>query len=220
MEALRSGRIPIQRLEDAIRRRRSALARVSPGDESEGPLVTAADLALEEQLVESSLIRLSAREISPAAGLNLIRVDGVLPCPPLDSSAPAITQPLAHGFRPVLIHGQGVSPWQDQPESPLALERLGDGPVLLQLFLRGNPFRGDRDSREPWGAAVLQLQRLKRLAGLLIYGSPYLWEELQPLLNSTIPALYSPGQMPVAQRLALGQLLPESAAGFSADFTD
>ena len=220
VEALRSGRIPIQRLEDAIRRRRSALARVSPGDESEGPLVTAADLALEEQLVESSLIRLSAREISPAAGLNLIRVDGVLPCPPLDSSAPAITQPLAHGFRPVLIHGQGVSPWQDQPESPLALERLGDGPVLLQLFLRGNPFRGDRDSREPWGAAVLQLQRLKRLAGLLIYGSPYLWEELQPLLNSTIPALYSPGQMPVAQRLALGQLLPESAAGFSADFTD
>ena len=218
--ALSSGRIPIQRLEDAIRRRRSALEHVSAGDESDGPLVTAAELALEEQLVESSLIRLSPREISPATGLNLIRVDGVLPCPPLDSNAPAITQPQAHGFRPVLIHGQGVSPWQDESESPLALERLGDGPVLLQLFLRGNPFRGDRDSREPWRAAVLQLQRLKRLAGLLIYGSPYLWEELQPLLNSTVPALYSPGQMPVAQRLALRELLPDSSAGFSADFTD
>ena len=218
--ALSSGRIPVQRLEDAIRRRRSALAHVSPGDEADSPLVTAADLALEEQLVESSLIRLSTRVISPATGLNLIRVDGVLPCPPLDSSAPAITQPQAHGFRPVLIHGQGVSPWQDQAESPLALERLGDGPVLLQLFLRGNPFRGDRDGREPWTAVVLQLQRLKRLARLLIYGSPYLWEELQPLLDSTIPAIYSPGQMPLAQRLALGQLLPESTAGFSADFTD
>ena len=80
--------------------------------------------------------------------------------------------------------------------------------------------RRRRDCREPWRAAVLQLQRLKRLAGLLIYGSPYLWEELQPLLDSTLPALYSPGQMPVAQRLALRELLPDSSAGFSADFTD
>ena len=86
-----------------------------------------------------------------------------------------------------------------------------------------------RSARERSLAAQKQLEEeeelvtnklMKRLAGLLIYGSPYLWEELQPLLNSTIPALYSPGQMPVAQRLALGQLLPESAAGFSADFTD
>ena len=32
---------------------------------------------------------------------------------------------------------------------------------------------------EPWLAAVRQLQRLDRLAGLLVYGSPYLWEQLQ-----------------------------------------
>jgi beta-glucosidase len=120
-----------------------------------------------------------------------------------------------------VIHSQGISPWQHQTDAPLALDRLGEGPVLLQLFMRGNPFRGSQDSIEPWSAVVQQLQRLDRLAGLVIYGSPYVWEQLKTVLNPDIPAAYSPGQMPEAQRQVLTTLLNHSHTTTSnADFTD
>jgi beta-glucosidase len=87
--------------------------------------------------------------------------------------------------------------------------------------MRGNPFRGSQDSIEPWSAAVQQLQRLDRLAGLVIYGSPYVWEQLKTVLNTDIPAAYSPGQMPEAQRQVLKTLLTHSHTTTSnADFTD
>jgi beta-glucosidase len=92
------------------------------------------------------------------------------------------------------------------PEQPLELERLGAGPVLLQLFVRGNPFRGSADSVEPWPAVIQQLQAAQRLAGLAVYGSPYLWESLRPLLRQGMPAAWSPGQMPLAQTVLLRQL--------------
>ena len=139
----------------------------------------------------------------------------------MNGAAPALRLPQQHGFRSVVIHGQGVSPWQDDPEAPLALERLGDGPVLLQLFLRGNPFRGERDRQEPWRAAVQQLQRLDRLAGLIVYGSPYLWSELRSVLAPSIAAAFSPGQMPEAQRQLLSSLLQHPSDSLqSRDFTD
>ena len=157
-----------------------------------------------------------------------MRVDGVLACPQLSGTAPALRTPEAAGYRSVILHGQGVSPWHASPDAPLALERLGSDPVLLQLFLRGNPFRGGQDTREPWRAAVLQLQQLNRLAGLVVYGSPYLWEELSAVLNPAVPAAYSPGQMPEAQHQVLnklfgGALAADTAAANTtagADFTD
>jgi beta-glucosidase len=95
--------------------------------------------------------------------------------------------------------------------------------VLLQLFVRGNPFRGSAGSAEPWAAALRQLVAAGQLAGLVVYGSPYLWEELRPLLPDGVPGVYSPGQMPLAQAEALNQLgrglgLGDTDAG--AGFTD
>jgi len=219
-QAIAQGRIPIQRLHEALRRRREALARVQPS--SPGlPLPTPAERELEQQLVTASLEQSFIAPIPPGEGINLIRVDAAWPCPALNGAAPALRLPQQHGFRSVVIHGQGVSPWQDDPEAPLALERLGDGPVLLQLFLRGNPFRGERDRQEPWRAAVQQLQRLDRLAGLIVYGSPYLWEELRSVLAPSIAAAFSPGQMPEAQRQLLTSLLQQPSDSLqSRDFTD
>ncbi len=78
--------------------------------------------------------------------------------------------------------------------------------MLLQLFVRGNPFRGSAGGDEPWPAAIAQLLRSGRLGGLAIYGSPYLWEALLPLLPEPLPAAYSPGQMPRAQAWLLARL--------------
>jgi beta-glucosidase len=78
--------------------------------------------------------------------------------------------------------------------------------VLLQLFVRGNPFRGSASASEPWPDVIRQLQTAHRLAGVVVYGSPYLWQSLQPALHPGVSAAYSPGQMPLAQAEALKQL--------------
>ena len=128
------------------------------------------------------------------AGVNLIRVDNSLQCPALPLNAPALIRPQAAGWRPWRIDDQSP-PWN-----------LPEEKVLLQLFVRGNPFRAGKNSRENWPELVQQLIGQQRLAGLVVYGSPYLWQELQALLPTELPAAYSPGQMPAAQAMALAQL--------------
>ena len=55
----------------------------------------------------------------------------------------------------------------------------------------------------------------------MVYGSPYLWEQLEACLDPGIPAAYSPGQMPEAQRHLLSSLLVGSEASLrSGEFTD
>ena len=184
-------------------------------------MVTAADQALEADLVRNSLT-INGATVAAGKGINLVRVDSLLPsAAALGGWSPALRIPESQGFRSVVLHGEGLSPWSGQPEAPLALERLGDGPVLLQLFLRGNPFRAGRDAQEPWAAAIQQLNALSRLAGVVIYGSPYLWDSLQAVLPSNCPAAYSAGQMQEAQRQVLTALFPTSSEhGSDSAFTD
>ena len=224
-EAFSSGRLPEQRLETSLQRRRQALDRIqapqAPDQPQDTPLPSEAERTLEQELVAACLHLQPSTGIKASQGVNLIRVDGLFPCAVLSGTAPALRLPEGQGFKSLVIHSQGISPWQQQTDAPLALDRLGEGPVLLQLFMRGNPFRGTRDSIEPWSAAVQQLQSLHRLAGLVIYGSPYVWEQLKTVLNPDIPAAYSPGQMPEAQRQVLTTLLNHShTTTGNADFTD
>ena len=224
-ESFSSGRLPKQRLEDSLQRRRQALDRIqapqAPDQPQDTPLPSEAERTLEQELVAACLHLQPSTGIKASQGVNLIRVDGLFPCAVLSGTAPALRLPEGQGFKSLVIHSQGISPWQQQTDAPLALDRLGEGPVLLQLFMRGNPFRGSQDSIEPWSAAVQQLQRLHRLAGLVIYGSPYVWEQLKTVLNPDIPAAYSPGQMPEAQRQVLTTLLNHShTTTGNADFTD
>ncbi len=217
--AFSDGRLPMERLEEALQRRRQALAKVATT--TTAAIASEDDRELERELVAACSTIQCAAGISASSGVNLIRVDGVFPCPALSGDAPALQLPQRLGLASVVIHGQGVSPWQNNADAPLALERIGSGPVLLQLFVRGNPFRGHRDGREPWLAAVRQLQRLDRLAGLVVYGSPYLWEQLKAGLDPEIPAAYCPGQMPEAQRHVLTTLLrPAEASAHNGEFTD
>lgn len=247
--AIDSGAIPRQRLEASLERRERALAAVGPatgqlaqpaspeigptwggpsGDPN-GPLVSPAEAALARELVELSLeVRGPAKGSSPSdppaplpagPGLNLIRLDNSLGCPFLPAMAPALVRPAGAGYQSCLIDSRSPSPWSGDPQAPLALERLPGGPVLLQLFVRGNPFRGSAGGEEPWPAVVSQLLATGRLAALAVYGSPYLWDSLRPLLPGSLPAAYSPGQMPLAQALLLDRL-GLGAAALEGGFTD
>ena len=227
--ALEGGRIDPQRLQDSLKRRRQALDRcgvkgaagaaTSPALQALEELITPEDQQLARELLELSLDTNGAAGLPGGPGLNLIRLDSQLNSPQLPSMAPALLRPLALGYEPCLLDGRSPNPWSGDPAAPLALERLPAGPVLLQLLVRGNPFRGSAGGDEPWPAAVRQLLTAGRLAGLAVYGSPYLWEQLQPLLPADIPAAYSPGQMPQAQAVLLGRL-GLAADALEGGFTD
>jgi beta-glucosidase len=224
--AVHNGRLALERLQVSLERRRLALGRCPAGDApstsaplgqlSNGP--SASDQALALELVQRSLEQRGQGPVH-GPGVNLIRLDNSLACPFLPATAPALALPAAAGWRACLIDGQGPSPWSGDGEAPLALERLGEGPVLLQLFVRGNPFRGRADGPDPWPAVIRQLQAAGRLAGLAVYGSPYAWQALQPLLGPGIPAAWSPGQMALAQGELLGRLGfgPKASGGTASD---
>jgi beta-glucosidase len=242
LAAIAQGRLSLARLEESLLRRQQALERIpseaaaAAGDGvptttplgrlSNGP--GAADQALALELVQRSLQVHRQGPVQGGPGLNLIRLDTSLGCAFLSASAPALALPAAVGLRPCLIDALGPTPWGEDPEAPLALERLGEGPVLLQLFVRGNPFRGSTAGQEPWPAVLRQLQASDRLAGLTVFGSPYLWQTLRPLLSDRLPAAWSPAQMPLAQsellaRLGFSPSGPETTHHHEpaeADFTD
>ena len=229
-EAVISGRLSFNQLEASAERRRQALERCAgPGATLDIPNPEAA--AQPNQHLALELVRATLETSSdcggatPQPGINLIRLDSALAAAAgvLNATAPALARPESRGWRTVLLEARSPSPWSSDADAPLAMERLGPGPVLLQLFVRGNPFRGSAGSAEPWPAALRQLAKAERLAGLVVYGSPYLWEELRPLLPPGIPGVYSPGQMPLAQtealqRLGTGLGLGDTEAG--AGFTD
>ena len=233
--AVQGGRLSRERLEASAQRRRDALERlpINPLEplqpiEAIEPLEPNSALALE--LIEACSIRrgrgvLRPEMVGPGLGngpaLNLVRLDDSLAAPFLPSDAPALALAERAGYSSLLLERRSPSPWSDNPQAPLDLARLDLAglnlaepqlanwealPVLLQLFVRGNPFRGSAGGGEPWAAVVEQLQRAKRLAGLVVYGSPYLWQELEPLLDAATPAVYCPGQMPLAQTWALQSL--------------
>jgi beta-glucosidase len=235
--AVRKGRLSEERLWSSLQRRRRALERtwndpgldsLDPGDPlgplSNGPVEE--DRALAHDLLTLTLERQGGTVRRPAEGrgLALVRVDGQLGCPFLPPSAPALTLARAGGFQPWVLDGQSPPGWTQagdsdaRPEPPWSRAGWHQEPVLLQLFVRGNPFRGSAGGGEPWAAWIRELVEQKRLAGLVIYGSPYLWHSLRGLLPPDLPAVWSPGQMPEAQALVLDQMglgQMESAGGFT-----
>jgi beta-glucosidase len=60
---------------------------------------------------------------------------------------------------------------------------------------------------QTWLQRLLQADRLH---ALVIYGSPYILEQLRPHLPGDVPYVFSYGQMPVAQTIALETLLNHS----------
>ncbi|WP_448560486.1 glycoside hydrolase family 3 N-terminal domain-containing protein [Trichothermofontia sp.] len=166
-------------------------------------LAQLASLRLADQiLTASNRVRVKQpfiRAESPQQWRNLIVVDQALNCPFLNRHTPAIVLPNQWGYdRLHLVDASLGDP------NLAGLESL---PTLVQLFVRGNPFRG---SAAPLPMVQGWLQVLcdrQQLRGLVIYGSPYVMDQLLPLLPPAIPCVFSYGQMPAAQAIALSALL-------------
>ena len=215
--ALLSGRIPMTRLEESLHRRQNALDKLTTFDSTVCGRAHKFDCQLierkedkdfaEDLLLRSIKIRSKVINGNIERDINLVRIDGLFPCQFLTNHSPAFLLAEEAGYKTTLCHQMGVSPWQDDAENPLALDRFGDGSFLLQLFIRGNPFRGSLFKKEPWLATIRQLQRLNRLSGVILYGSPFFWNDINQVLEKSIPCAYSPGQMNDAQKHVLLSLL-------------
>ncbi|MFB2936234.1 glycoside hydrolase family 3 N-terminal domain-containing protein [Aerosakkonemataceae cyanobacterium BLCC-F154] len=135
---------------------------------------------------------------------NLILVDDLLDCKYLSRQAPAVTIPQQLGYRTQLADSRS--------NSPVIRSNTGLQPTLLQIFLRGNPFRGSAgltQAVEDWFNTLLNNGELQ---ALVIYGSPYLKNQFLPFLPSEIPCVCSFGQIPAAQAIALKLLFTNDPA--------
>jgi beta-glucosidase len=145
---------------------------------------------------------------------NLVVVDDAVSCPFLGRTADAIAIPAQFGYRFRLIDSQGCY------RSP---NQVSLRPSLLQLFIRGNPFRGSANLTEiaaTWLHALLESRCLK---GLVVYGSPYAFEQFRSELPEGIPCAFTYGQMPEAQTEILSAGFGLSVQGSTSsgqDFTD
>ncbi len=130
---------------------------------------------------------------------NLILVDDGLNCKEVGHWTPAIALPRQQHYSLHLV---------DRHTPPLAL--VADAqpwqPTLLQVFIRGNPFRGSagaNDRVRDWFQFLIDTEALM---ALVIYGSPYVLEQFTTQLPADVPYVFTHGQMPAAQNIALTAL--------------
>jgi beta-glucosidase len=160
-------------------------------------LTTVAKILQDSQQIGGSL----PLSIEPDRGTrtlrNLIVVDDALACEFLGRHTPAVAVPRQLGYELQLID-RHTPPMQESGGLPVAHRQ-----TLLQLFIRGNPFRGSIGLTplvEDW---VKKLLRNDELQALVVYGSPYVLGQFLPNLPPETPHVFSYGQMPEAQAIAL-----------------
>jgi len=150
----------------------------------------------ESMLRESQRVHLPNPEklIAALPCRNLILVDDLLDCEFLGSQAPAIALPRQQSYALELS------------AASLSVPAPSDLPTLLQLFIRGNPFRGSAGLTHTAEDCLRSLIQAGTLQAVILYGSPYLLDHFLPLLPPDIPWVFTYGQMPQAQAIALETL--------------
>ncbi|MBW4662597.1 MAG: beta-glucosidase [Chroococcus sp. CMT-3BRIN-NPC107] len=198
-EAVKSGRISAQRIGESVERIWHAKSRV------EGVKIDPSKIALElskpeslktvEYILQQSQIVSGIPLSQTSNGRNLIVVDNLLGSGKfLTEQSPAIVLPKSLGY----------TTWLCDRHTPFDPNLETDNlPTLLQLFIRGNPFRGSSELTQIGMDWFKKLSSSNNLQALVIYGSPYILEKLTPAMDSEIPCVFSYGQMPQAQTIAL-----------------
>jgi beta-glucosidase len=131
---------------------------------------------------------------------NLILVDSLLAAEFLTNQAGAIAIPESWGAKTLIVDSAILA--------NLNLANLGC--TLVQIFSRGNPFRGRAEISSQAESLIKILAIANNLAAIALYGSPYNLDRLVPHLDPGTPWVFSYGQQPYAQAIALQKLLSKS----------
>ncbi|MFW6357970.1 MAG: beta-glucosidase, partial [Chroococcales cyanobacterium] len=128
---------------------------------------------------------------------NLIVVDDVLRCDFLGPHTPAITLPQKLGYDQEILD---IHHFEREKELDIS------HPILVQLFIRGNPFRGSAGLTENAQIKFKKMLRKSKIQAFVIYGSPYVMHWFSSQLSPEFPWLFSYAQIPIAQAIALETL--------------
>ncbi|MEG4444808.1 glycoside hydrolase family 3 N-terminal domain-containing protein [Microcoleus sp. AT9_B5] len=232
-EAVTQGRIPLSQIKESVKRIWKAKIKVGLpiSDPPQPPLAKGGSKNLESiESINLSLLatpdsRATAADIlrdslkfggnlplqlaKPAENQflrNLIVVDDVLGCEFLGNHTPAIALPEQFGYELQLI---------DDRTGAIADNTGAEhfSPTLLQIFIRGNCFRGSAGLTQAAQDLFKKLLKTGELQAVLIYGSPYVLEQFLPHLPPSIPYVFCYGQMPTAQSLVLEVLFGIDGTG-------
>jgi beta-glucosidase len=199
-QAVQSGRLTQSRIQASLARIWRAKRKVTQPPVANFLSHLAASSALEtsEAILGESLQKGGNLPINPSKLEKLralVVVDDYLKSDFLGHHTPAITIPKQLGYEIQVIES-----------SLLSLLPLPEKPLFLQVFLRGNPFRGSAGLTESTKQAYQKLLQQNHLQGLIIYGSPYVLEWFLPQIPSELPWVFSYGQIPLAQAIACQSL--------------
>ncbi len=206
-EAVESGRISRDRVRQSVERI-FALKRKTCQDQPEvsplsltqpDALQTAADILRDSMRVGGNLPLQLDSPPDEDGYRNLIIVDDLLGCDFLAHHTPAIARPERLGYRLQLIDSH-------TDLNPVAVATDTFSPTLLQLFIRGNPFRGSAGLTQAARDWLQRLLKTGELQALVIYGSPYILEQSFLKLPPHVPYVFSYGQTSQAQAIALDTL--------------
>lgn len=198
LEAVRCQRLSEERIEASLERIWQAKNKVSfPTPVASSSFNLISQLARPEALETVAAITrdslLTGGKIpiqpDPNGGRNILLVDDATDCSDfLARHTPAVDLPKKLGYEPQLLD-----------RSTLVLPPPDSRSILLQIFLRGNPFRGSSrlsTNTEEWLKELLKKDSLQALS---IYGSPYIMESLSK--DTNLPWVFCYGQMPQAQAI-------------------
>jgi beta-glucosidase len=204
VEAVLAGRITETRIDQSLQRIWRAKQKIQPISINLDSLAQETSIQLVINILEKGMQRSLNVPIQPPVSsvkpLNLIVIDDLLKNDFLTSSSPALTLPHQLGYHTLVT---------EQNQLPDNVGDIG----LLQLFSRGNPFRGTAGLNPNTKQWLQQRLANSSIQALIIYGSPYIKDWLTAEINIKIPWVFIFGQMDLAQTIALHNLLIVS--GFS-----
>ncbi len=223
-DAFYSGKISLERLHISRERRKKQLDLISNENDLEKEELSNKDInniLLDASRFSHYIIKNSIfiREDSPIKAevndINLIQIDSFDQVS--NKFCPALDLPKAAGFKNLIIHPLGISPWHKTNKRFLESGQFGNSKILVQLFVRGKPFIGLDYHNDHWIDTLRNLEIEERLSGIIIYGCPYLYDKIQKTIQYTTPLAYSPSQIEEAQNQILTRILQSKTASKEVD---
>jgi beta-glucosidase len=196
-DAVKSGQISEERIHASLARIWQAKEQVNQSTDFI-ELFSQSARVIVDSILQASLATGGKIPLIPNAnhiGRNLIVVDDILNTPYLDIHTPAVTIPQKFNYQRQIVDS-----------NTLDCILLDTRPTLLQIFVRGNPFRGNAGLTTKTKEIYQQLLANEQIEGVVIYGSPYVLQWFKDFLSEDIPWVYSYGQMEQAQAIALQAL--------------
>ncbi len=205
--AVESGEISRDRIRASVQRIWKAKQKVCGIPTDLSKLGNPQNLAIAKDIATSSIMvhsQVSALHSVNSSYLNLLIVDDLLTCSEfLDARSPAVEIPKQLGYSRIVADAQTLDSLQASFQHNSQGDRFSH--VLVQIFSRGNPFRGSSNLQDQI-IKLLRLLKSQQIQAVIVYGSPYNLDQILPSLPAHTPWGFSYSQQPESQISLLQRL--------------